>query len=243
MNPFDILEIRPGANPDEIKAAYHRLAKQWHPDRFSGAQKDEAEARFRAISEAFNMLKDPERRGWLEEEFAQSAQGAPLAAAAPENVPPPSNPMERTPDDWFREAQKAFSELDVERAQGLVQFAIRQDSSKAEYHLFLGKLLETHGSDRRAVIKAYEVAVKLNPKDIDTTVRLAEHFQSIGMHARAAAFLQKAREISPNHKALRKIGAAVAEPTAGKSGALDPKGLGGLGDQAKSLFNKIMRRG
>ncbi len=242
MNPYDILEIRVGSTADEIKASYHRLAKMWHPDRFSGLQKDEAEAKFRAISEAFNVLKDPERRSWAEEEFAKAvpSQGAPAVSAAPSS---PANALERTPDDWFQDSMRAFKDLDTERAQGLVQFAIRQDPNKADYHLFLAKLLETKGGDRRIVIKCYETALKLQPKDVETMLRLAEHFQSIGMQARAMALIQKAREIAPNHKLLRKMGMTQSSAPEGKNKGQEVKSLKDLGEQAKALFNKILRRG
>ena len=62
MNPFDVLEIRPDASPEDIKAAYHRLAKQWHPDRYTGDAKVEAEEKFRELAEAFSTLKDPGKR-------------------------------------------------------------------------------------------------------------------------------------------------------------------------------------
>ena len=62
MNPYEILEIAPGSSAEDIKAAYHRLAKRWHPDRFTGAEKEEAEKRFRQLAEAFNMLKDAGKR-------------------------------------------------------------------------------------------------------------------------------------------------------------------------------------
>lgn len=241
MNPYDILEIRVGASADEIKASYHRLAKMWHPDRFSGPQKDEAESKFREISEAFNQLKDPERRSWAEEEFGKAAPNP--GASGPVAAAPQTNPMERTPDDWFQDAMRAFRDLDAERAQGLVQFAIRQDPNKADYHLFLAKLLETKGSDRRSVIKCYEAALKLQPKDVETMLRLAEHFQAIGMQARALALVQKAREISPNHKLLRKFGASQGATAEGKHKGQEATRLEDLGQQAKALFNKILRRG
>ena len=47
MNPYEVLEVSAGASPDEIKAAYHGMAKKWHPDRYTGAAKAEAEQRFR----------------------------------------------------------------------------------------------------------------------------------------------------------------------------------------------------
>ncbi len=243
MNPFEILEIRVGASADEIKAAYHRLAKMWHPDRFTGAQKEEAESKFRDISEAFNVLKDPERRSWAESEFKQDVPGVGSQAPPPENAAPAHNPMERTPDDWFQESMKAFQDLDAERALGLVQFAIRQDPNKADYHLFQAKILETKGGDRRAIVKCFEAALNLQPKNVETMLRLAEHFQALGMQARSAALIQKARELAPSHKLLKKMGIASNQATEAQGKGKDIKGLGDLGQQAKTLFNKILRRG
>lgn len=244
MNPFDILEVRVGASADEIKASYHRLAKMWHPDRFTGAEKEVAEAKFRDISEAFNILKDAERRGWAEEEFKSGNNlGSSTQASPSANTNPGPSAVERTPDDWFQESMKAFRDLDVERAIGLVQFAIRLDPNKADYHLFQAKLLETKGGDRRAIIKCFETALNLQPKNVETMLRLAEHFQALGMQARSAALIQKAREIAPNHKMLRRMGAASGPDQQEKDKGMDIKGFGDLGQQAKALFSKIMRRG
>jgi curved DNA-binding protein CbpA len=245
MNPFDILELRAGASADEIKASYHRLAKMWHPDRFSGAEKEVAELKFRDISEAFNVLKDPQRRTWAEEEFRNASPATSSDASAEVGKTTGKSAIERTPDDWFQASMKAFQDLDIERALGLVQFAIRQDPNKADYHLFQAKLLETKGSDRRAVIKCYEAALILQPKNVEALLRLAEHFQLTGMQARASALIQKAREIAPNHKLLKKLGMASGpvKEKEEKGKGLDMKGLEDLGQQAKSLFNKILRRG
>ena len=243
MNPFDILEIRVGTSADEIKASYHRLAKMWHPDRFTGTQKEEAELKFRDISEAFNALKDPERRAWAEEEFKNAASAANTQAPPLASATPGHSQVERTTNDWFQDSMRAFKDLDTDRALGLVQFAIRQDPNQADYHLFQAKILETKGSDRRAVIKCYEAALNLQPKNVETMLRLAEHFQAIGMQARSAALIQKAQEISPNHKLLKRMG-VISNPVKEEKGkGLSIKGFSDLGQQAKTLFNKILRRG
>ena len=54
-NPYDVLGIQPGANEDEIKKAYRKLAFKWHPDRNQN-RKEEAEAKFKEISEAYTTL-------------------------------------------------------------------------------------------------------------------------------------------------------------------------------------------
>ena len=34
MNPYEVLGLKPGATQDEIKAAYRKLIKQYHPDQY-----------------------------------------------------------------------------------------------------------------------------------------------------------------------------------------------------------------
>lgn len=57
---YEILGVSRGANQNEIKSAYRRLARQHHPDVNSGAA--ESEAQFKLINEAYQVLCDPEKR-------------------------------------------------------------------------------------------------------------------------------------------------------------------------------------
>jgi molecular chaperone DnaJ len=56
---YAVLGVEPGAADSEIKKSYRRLAQQWHPD--VNAEPAAAE-RFKEISEAYQVLSDPERR-------------------------------------------------------------------------------------------------------------------------------------------------------------------------------------
>jgi uncharacterized membrane protein YkvA (DUF1232 family) len=59
-NPYTVLEIEPGASKEEIKAAYRRLAAQYHPDKVQhlGREIQElAEARFKEIQQAYDCLR------------------------------------------------------------------------------------------------------------------------------------------------------------------------------------------
>lgn len=59
MNPYEILNITPTATDQEIKIAYRKLIKQYHPDRNSS---EEAKSRVVLINAAYEILSDPERR-------------------------------------------------------------------------------------------------------------------------------------------------------------------------------------
>ena len=58
---YAVLGVARTASPDEIKQAFRALAMRWHPDRNPGDA--QAEARFREIAEAWDVLGDPEKRG------------------------------------------------------------------------------------------------------------------------------------------------------------------------------------
>jgi tetratricopeptide (TPR) repeat protein len=56
---YQILNLEPGASPAEIKAAYRKLVKQWHPDRFSDPEsRAEANEQIKRINFAYKTLKN-----------------------------------------------------------------------------------------------------------------------------------------------------------------------------------------
>ena len=59
-DPYSVLGVDRKATAEEIKKAYRKLARQYHPDRNSGDAR--AEARFKEINEANDILSDPEKR-------------------------------------------------------------------------------------------------------------------------------------------------------------------------------------
>lgn len=59
---YDILGVKPGCQPDELKKAYRRLALKYHPDK----NPNEGE-KFKQISMAYETLSDPEKKAIYDE--------------------------------------------------------------------------------------------------------------------------------------------------------------------------------
>src|SRR5215467_3246737 len=80
---YDLLGVARGADDATIKAAYRNLAKEHHPDRKNGCK--ESEARFKAINEAYDVLKDPQKRAAYDRfgraAFQNGGHGDPFADA------------------------------------------------------------------------------------------------------------------------------------------------------------------
>src|SRR3954471_1105085 len=61
---YKVLGVERGASQDDIKKAYRRLARKYHPDVSKEAN---AEERFKEVGEAYETLKDPEKRAAYEQ--------------------------------------------------------------------------------------------------------------------------------------------------------------------------------
>ena len=60
-DPYDVLGVGRSANEAEVKHAYRKLAKQYHPDKHSGDKR--AQAKFSEINAAYEIVGDKEKRG------------------------------------------------------------------------------------------------------------------------------------------------------------------------------------
>ncbi|OUZ99104.1 DnaJ domain [Macleaya cordata] len=98
---YKVLQVDRNAKEDDLKKAYRKLAMKWHPDK-NPNNKKEAEAKFKQISEAYDVLSDPQKRAIYDQYGEEGLQGQvpqPGAGGGPASFR--FNP--RSADDIFSE--------------------------------------------------------------------------------------------------------------------------------------------
>nr|QEG03126.1 putative DnaJ subfamily B member 4 isoform X1 [Cymbidium ensifolium] len=76
LDYYDILKIGKNATDNDLKKSYRKLAMKWHPDK-NPSSKKEAEAKFKQISEAYEVLSDPKKRTVYDQHGEEGLKGMP----------------------------------------------------------------------------------------------------------------------------------------------------------------------
>ncbi|CAI0461064.1 unnamed protein product [Linum tenue] len=100
---YKILQVDRSASDDDLKKAYRKLAMKWHPDKNPTNKKD-AEAKFKQISEAYEVLSDSQKRAVYDQYGEEGLKGQvppPNAASGASYFSGGFNP--RSADDIFAE--------------------------------------------------------------------------------------------------------------------------------------------
>jgi len=134
---YKIMGVARDATQDEIKRAHRRLARKYHPDVSKEAQ---AEARFKEIGEAYEVLKDPEKRATYDQLGANLQGGQEF----------------RPPPDWnagFESAGRGFDQGDAQRYSEFFESLFRRGFDEGRGHSGRGSAGHAQGQDHHAKIQ------------------------------------------------------------------------------------------
>ncbi len=98
---YKLMGLTRDATADDIKRAYRKLARKYHPD---VSKEADAESRFKALGEAYQVLKDPEKRAAYDQLGSNWQSGQPFN-------PPPGWQQPRSTDEYDQPGQADFSEF------------------------------------------------------------------------------------------------------------------------------------
>lgn len=184
---YAVLSVDRQATVDEIRARFQELARTKHPDLFQGEDKAQAEAEFQGITEAFNILTNPERRRrhdlelFEPESQTQSMTRTQLARVylqrgikaykeknyfeAAENFDRATTTEPDNPQAWYYLALTCMQQRRwLSRGMSAIARACEIDKMNAPYHKLAGRLFGQGGMSIRAE-RYYRQALRWGGED------------------------------------------------------------------------------
>ena len=75
-DPYQVLGVPRGASEEEIKKAYRKLSRQYHPDaNINNPNREQAEEKFKEIQQAYQQIMDERQKGYSGNYYGQDASG------------------------------------------------------------------------------------------------------------------------------------------------------------------------
>jgi tetratricopeptide (TPR) repeat protein len=215
-NHFEILGLTRSVGEAEVKEAYFRLAKRFHPDVHHGASlgdlRDKLEAVFIRLGEAYDVLRDPRKRADYEERIGRRRRplfDAPAAApgGAPPAPEPPPDPEEeaRQAEESIRKAGKLVEQEKYWEAIQLLEPALRVAQGKPRLRAQL-LLARSKAKNPRWTKEAEELllaATRESPQALEGWALLASIYAGKGLKARALSTYRRVLELEPDHEEAR----------------------------------------
>jgi curved DNA-binding protein CbpA len=212
---YEVLDVGRVATIDEIKKAYHGLARRFHPDRFhqSEAQlRNRVESAFARIAHAYETLSDQP----LRTDYDANRTSKLPAASVPKSAPSgDSNGAKHTgarvsTDTARAEAsfQHGLDALKRNRPDEAVRFlaeAAMLSPREARYRAHYGYSLIRQSNTRRIAETELQTALTLEPGNAAYRVMLAELYKNLGLLKRAEGELERALALDSKNEAARAL--------------------------------------
>jgi curved DNA-binding protein CbpA len=180
---YEVLSISTTASTDDVRKAYHRLARQHHPDRFRDpAEKKRAEETFTAMTDAFNVLSDSIRRAEYDRSLSQRPQST------------GETPLQREAKTYIKGAQLKLQEGDAREAIRMAKAAVHLDAAQSTYWAVLAQALEADRNHGEAA-RTWEEAIKRAPTNGKLYRLAGQCLEKAGMSIRAKRMYEQAVKI------------------------------------------------
>jgi tetratricopeptide (TPR) repeat protein len=226
-NHFAVLGLAVGASVEEVRQAFARLARRYHPD----AQRDPALHDLRAklndvfvaVGNAYAVLKDAAARDRYERSMGLRTATPRMAAAARAAAAFVSSPASRADEPIEARLVRAAEALDAQQPWEAIRLleeavAAAGGALKRQAQVLLGRAYADRERPREAEKVLLEV-LQADPVCVPACLLLGRIYRERGMAKRARGMFEKALEIDPaQEEALHELAALGSEPTPPPSG-------------------------
>ena len=189
---YALLGVNRDATEAEIRERLRVLAREAHPDRAPREKKAEAESRFQELTEAVNILTNPQRRKAYDMDQSMSA-GLSSSGGDGDSVY----------QNYMNQGLSAFQEKQYAEAAGNFALAVHRNPRDAKAQHYLGVAAARSG-DLRTAVAALEVAMKLDPQNARIFKDAGGIMKQAGLFTKAEKALQEALRWDPSLVDVRK---------------------------------------
>ncbi|HET8646536.1 MAG TPA: J domain-containing protein, partial [Vicinamibacteria bacterium] len=227
---YEVLDIPRGATEAQVKEAYFRLAKRFHPDVHHDEAlhdlRDKLEAVFIRLGEAYEVLRNPRIRASYERQMGPAARVDDTASTEPDAPREDPKALLRMAEESIRRAARSVAEEKYWEAIQLLETSVPRVEGKLKQ---FGRILlaRAYAKNPNWVKPGEELlltVIREDPQNVDAHFHLAAIYRAGGLKSRAQAMLRRVLELEPEHAEARlqleELGVDNPPPAPGDQGLL-----------------------
>ncbi len=196
---YQVLDVPETASNQEIRKAYFRLSKLYHPDRHYDPAladlKGALEALFARLTEAYNTLSNPELRKAYDTSRAMKTARMDLEEEKIDRTATAAN--------QFNRGLKAFKEGNFWGASEAFMWAARLDPANSRYYYYQGLAFSQMPRKGHDAEKSFKKAIELDPTKIAYYIELGNLYLRNNMKSRAIAVYNEALKWDPESEQIK----------------------------------------
>jgi tetratricopeptide (TPR) repeat protein len=232
---YEMLEVPRDASEAQIKEAYFRMAKQFHPDVHHDLSlhdlRDKLEAVFIRLGEAYEVLRNPLLRASYERQLGPAPAQSAAAQVAPQGDDP--RHLARMAEESILRASKSVAEEKYWEAIQLLETSITRVDGRIKQvgRILLARAYSKNPNWVKPAEELLQQVIHEDPYNVDAHFHLAQIYRARGLRSRTATMLRRVLELEPDHEEARAQFAGVdAEPPSAPS------------ESGGGLLKKLLRR-
>jgi tetratricopeptide (TPR) repeat protein len=232
---YEMLGVPRDANDSQIKEAYFRMAKRFHPDAHHDAAlsdlRDKLEAVFIRLGEAYEVLRNSLLRASYERQLG------PVQGPATQTAPTQDDPahLARMAEESILRASKSVAEEKYWEAIQLLETSIPRVDGRIKQvgRILLARAYAKNPNWVKPAEELLQQVIHEDPRNVAAHFELAQIYKAGGLRSRTATMLNKVLDLEPEHPEARHQLAAMEQETQPPPPA---------GDSGSGLLKKLLRR-
>jgi curved DNA-binding protein CbpA len=186
VNYYEVLGVERSASESDIRERFRKLARENHPDRYRGPDKNDAERKFQTLTEAVNVLTNPVRR---KQHDAELSSGKSAGAAD----------FTQVAKAYLAKGVKAYKDGDIRAAYENFDMAVKHNPNDAKAFHYLAIAAMKIPSYARQAVQAIETAVQKEPVNPTYLKDAGLICKRAGLPAKAERYLDEALKWDPEN--------------------------------------------